>query len=236
MTNYYQTLRTEENLELMKYPNAYVLLSLIAFRAKRTDKWNGLGLKPGEALIGDYKTIGLTRQKYRTALQKLKEWQFVTIKTTNKGTIAKITNTMVFNINIEDCNHQTNQTVTIKQPSSNHQATTNKNDKNVKNEKKLKQNTRDNSRRIIEQIVDNSDNPRVTGGHSDSQTGSPTINKEETFNDYTCSKCQDKGRIVSKESDVTDCEHCKPKPRDVKKLIERALKFLNNPKINPKNI
>lgn len=136
MSGYYQVLRTEDNLELMKYSNAYVLLSLIAFRAKRTCNFNALGLKQGEALIGDYRKIGLSRQNYRTALQQLEKWQFVTTQPTNKGTIVKLINSMIFDININNGNHQTNQRVTNDQPTGNQRVTTNKNDKNIKNDKK----------------------------------------------------------------------------------------------------
>ena len=113
----------------MKNPDCFILLTQIAQRAKRTNDFNIHNLKLGEALIGDYKNIGLTRQQYRTATKKLENWQFITIKTTNKGTIATLINTDVFDINV---NLPTNN-LTIKQPSSNHQATTNKNDKNEKN-------------------------------------------------------------------------------------------------------
>ena len=112
--------RHEDFEELVKYPNAFTLLALIAHRAKRTVSFSALGLEPGEALIGDYKTIGLTRQKYRTAKMQLENWDFITTKTTNRGTIAKLVKSTVFDINPEDGNHQNNQTATIKQPSSNH--------------------------------------------------------------------------------------------------------------------
>ena len=44
-----------------KYPNAFLLLSLIAERASRADNLI-TGLKQGEALMGDFKKAGLTHQ------------------------------------------------------------------------------------------------------------------------------------------------------------------------------
>lgn len=124
---FFKALRSNEALELMTYPPAFMLLFQIAYRARRTDEPNIYGLTKGQALIGDYKKIGLTRQQYRTAIDKLKSNQFITIKTTNKGTVATLINTKIFDIN--DGSKQP-----AEQPTSNQQATTNKNVKNEKND------------------------------------------------------------------------------------------------------
>lgn len=118
--------RSREADELLKDPKAWTLFSLIARRAKRTNEFNIHDLNPCEALIGDYDSCGLTRSEYRAAIKRLVKWKFVTIKTTNKGTIAKIINSNIFDINIEDNDQQT----TNKQPTNDHQTTTNKNVKN----------------------------------------------------------------------------------------------------------
>jgi hypothetical protein len=118
---------------IVQKPKAFLLLTLIAWRARRSDeRCKFTGLDQGQAMIGDYKSCGLSRQEYRTALRWLEANQFVTIKATSKGTIATVTSTDVYDINAEGANHQT----TIKQPSTNHQLTTNKNVKNEKNENK----------------------------------------------------------------------------------------------------
>jgi len=136
--------KSKESDQLLSNPFCFALLAQVAMRAKRDDGFNINGLKIGESMIGDYKSIGLTRQKYRTVLKKLKTWGFLTIRSTNKGTIAKIVDMSVFDNNIsydnENNNHQTNQTLTIKQPSTNHQATTNKN-KRSKEEEEVKEQT-----------------------------------------------------------------------------------------------
>ena len=116
---------------IVQKPKAFLLLTLIAWRARRSDeRCKFTGLDQGQAMIGDYKSCGLSRQEYRTALRWLEANQFVTIKATSKGTIATVTSADVYDINAEGANHQT----TIKQPSTNHQLTTNKNVKNVKKE------------------------------------------------------------------------------------------------------
>ncbi|BBO76143.1 hypothetical protein DSCW_35600 [Desulfosarcina widdelii] len=132
MLPFIQMMRSEETRELLQRPNEFMLLALIAYRAKRTNGFSAHNLEIGEALIGDHKSCGLTRQKYRSALNNLRAWQFITTKTTNKGTIAKIINSNVFNVNCEIVNHQDNQKISIEQPLNNHQTTTNNNDKKEK--------------------------------------------------------------------------------------------------------
>ena len=116
-------------------PTAFVLLATIAERARRTDSTIG-GLTAGEALVGDYKSYGVSRQNYRSDLKFLEKSKILTIKVTNKGTIAKLIDDSIFDINIDEGNQQTNHQVTINQPSSNHQVTTNNNVKKDKNDKK----------------------------------------------------------------------------------------------------
>ena len=136
-STYFKAFRSDEALELMKRPNEYMLLSQIASRAKRTSSFCVHGLEPGEALIGDYKSIGLTQQKYRTAKKYLENWKFITTKATNKGTVAKLINSTIFDINVEATNEQNNETATNGQRTGNERVTTNKNDKKEKKEKKL---------------------------------------------------------------------------------------------------
>ncbi|MBU2623572.1 MAG: hypothetical protein ABIJ52_03380 [Pseudomonadota bacterium] len=128
----------ESMRELQKHPSELSQLLQIALRAKRTNGINSSGLEIGEAMIGDYKSIGLTEQKYRTAKKNLEKWKFITTRTTNRGTIAKLINSDVFDINPEEHNDQANSQLTDRQRTDNGQITTNKNirSKEVKNEKK----------------------------------------------------------------------------------------------------
>lgn len=114
--------------ELIKRrPTAYVLLSLIADRAKRQSEDNFNDLKIGQCYIGDYKTYGVTEQVYRTDKLYLEKWHFSTFKGTGKGTIATLHDNSIF-----DINPRTDQRPV--QRTANGQLTTNKNDKNEKRE------------------------------------------------------------------------------------------------------
>ena len=91
--------RSPETLELLQDPNAFILLTVIAFRARRNDEFNIHNLKSGEALIGDYKKCGLTHRQYRTAMKRLGQWGFAAFKPTTRGTVATLCDTRVYDIN-----------------------------------------------------------------------------------------------------------------------------------------
>lgn len=126
MAGYIKLIRGEETTALFRDRNAFILLAAIAYRARRTDDPVS-DLKVGEAQIGDVKNYGLTQQEYRTAKRKLKKWGFATFKATSKGTIAKLANTRIYDINLADGNEQPNEQPTSKQRAANEQLTTNKN-------------------------------------------------------------------------------------------------------------
>lgn len=130
--------RSEEVFELLSHHKEFILLTQIALRARRTDSKIS-NLEKNQALIGDFKNIGLSRQSYRSAISNLQKWGFITIHPTNKGTVATITGRDVYDINNNQPNHLTNQQPTIQptsdQPSTNQQPTTNKNIKKDKKEK-----------------------------------------------------------------------------------------------------
>jgi len=96
-------MRSPECQELLLDGPAFILLTCIALRAKRRIGYNKLGLELGEAMIGDYENIGLSRQNYRTAKQHLEDGHFATFKPTTKGTIAKLCDSRVFDINTDCC-------------------------------------------------------------------------------------------------------------------------------------
>lgn len=112
----------------------FILLSVIAMRARRTPD-TVLKLEIGESLLGDWATYGMTRQNYRTALSNLKAWGLITTRSTRKGTIARLANTEVYDINAVSESGQGNHQLTSSQPSANQQPTTNKNVKKEKNGK-----------------------------------------------------------------------------------------------------
>jgi hypothetical protein len=127
--------RSRETRELFMDNHAFVLLAVIAYRAKRTNDFSIKGLQIGECLLGDYKNYGMTEQQYRSSKSRLQKYGFATFRTTNKGTIATLSNTIIYDINADDNNETVNTQATDKQQAGNGQATTINNDKNVNNEK-----------------------------------------------------------------------------------------------------
>lgn len=131
---------SEADFLAANYPNAFILLYFIARRARRI---SGLpdGLEIGMALIGDWENMGLSRQNYRTALKVLETNKFLeiletnrnrknltiksTTKVTTKGTLVRILDDRIFDINPEEPNHSSNHLsnlcLTTAQPLPNHE-------------------------------------------------------------------------------------------------------------------
>lgn len=90
---------SQEFYELIRQrPTAFVLLAIIADRARKAQLTIDDGLEIGEAKIGDYITYGATEQSYRTDKKLLTDLKIITTRTTNRGTIAKIVNSSIFDI------------------------------------------------------------------------------------------------------------------------------------------
>jgi hypothetical protein len=122
---WFPAMRTPEALELARTTKlAFILAYFIGCGAQFRAGWNKYNLAQGEALLGDFKSYGMTRQQYRTAQAQLKKWGFATFKTTNKGTIGKLIDTRLFALNGYEANQQNNQRVTSSQPAANQQPTT----------------------------------------------------------------------------------------------------------------
>ncbi len=142
--------RGEEIDDLIRDHKAHALLTLIALRARYANSPRLDGLKIGQALIGDWEAVNLTRGQYRAALKRLVAHGYITtlgVRSTKKGergTIATITNDSIFSItgpiqpsNDHQNNHHptvteySNTTIdatthtTIERPSSDHGTTTN---------------------------------------------------------------------------------------------------------------
>jgi hypothetical protein len=117
-------MRSERVKELItEYPFAFIILSLIAQRAR----WKPgvdptTGLQQGEAMIGasDFeghrKNCGLSRSNYRSGLNKLLSIDFITVKVTSKGTIAKICDSSIYDLNLNDTHRPSHLEVTSKSP------------------------------------------------------------------------------------------------------------------------
>lgn len=114
---------------------------LILTANHQPQKWRGRTVKAGQLITGRKslsKKTGLTEQQIRTALDKLKSTNEITIKTTNRNTLISICNWETYQIINQQNNHLNNQQTTNKQPTNNQQITTNKNVKNENNEKNEK--------------------------------------------------------------------------------------------------
>jgi len=151
MTDRFLKLNIEKDTEhegdwlAAKYPNAFILLYFIARRARRTSGSLD-GIPVGAAHIGDWKKIGLSRQNYRTALKILVVNNFVEILETNRtrkkstngstteGTLVKLLDTRIWDINSELTNHRYNHCPTTAQPLPNHEQERIRKKKNVKKE------------------------------------------------------------------------------------------------------
>lgn len=86
---------------LEERPTAFLLLSLIANRARRTNEKDlMIDLEIGEALIGDFFAYGVTRAVYRTDKEYLIKNGFIlTTKADRRGTIVKLIDSDIFDIN-----------------------------------------------------------------------------------------------------------------------------------------
>jgi hypothetical protein len=109
-----------------------VFLQLLLKANHKEKKYRGMLLKVGTIITSREILAFETRlsvQQIRTALDKLKSTNEITIKTSSQGTIIEVVNYAKYQL-------VTNE-VTIKQPMSNQQVTINKNEKKEKNEKEV---------------------------------------------------------------------------------------------------
>lgn len=130
---WFKAMRGNDALELIrKNPKAYALAAVIAHRARWREGFNADGLEQGEALLGDHDEYGMTRQEYRTALAHLRKGSFATARATSEGTIARLTDTRLFDpLNLTG-NQQDNQPPTAAQPAASQPATSNEEGKKGK--------------------------------------------------------------------------------------------------------
>jgi hypothetical protein len=108
--------RGEATWELLEDHNAFVLLTVIALRARRTHSFNRHGLQIGQALIGDYEAYGLTEKQYRLAKARLERYGLAGFKATNRGTIATLLGREIFDINEDDAGRAEGKLPTTKGP------------------------------------------------------------------------------------------------------------------------
>ena len=122
--SWFKTMRGETPMELIKAnPLAYILAAVIAHRARWRDGFNQYGLGVGESFLGDYEAYGMSEQQYRTTKDQLFKWGFATFRSTNKGTIGKLTDSSLFATCANDSNEQINTQATDSQRTANEQPT-----------------------------------------------------------------------------------------------------------------
>jgi len=140
--------------ELIKArPSAFLLLCLIAERARRSNEPRFDGLEIGESFIGDYESYGGTEQIYRDDKEFLQKHKIATFRRTNRGTIAKLISTEIFDINVDEKNDQKNDQRTDRERTENEQRTTKEEVKKERNKEE-----RNSSKELV--IPDKGD-PRI---------------------------------------------------------------------------
>lgn len=136
MSRFIKFIPSEESSYLMRnHPNAFLLLCLIAERARRV-AGNIDGLQTGDAILGDYEAAGLTRKQYRTALDHLVELGLIkiiyngkkfqngekrAIKMAIKGTLVNILNSRIWDINPDEEGQQKGQQRANRGPTEGHE-------------------------------------------------------------------------------------------------------------------
>ncbi len=128
--------RTPETFELLRDRNAFVLLTVIALRAQRTNGFNIRGLQPGQALLGDHECYGLSLQQYRSAKRRLQRWRFADFQSTNRGTLATLLDTRIYDIHKDREQQACNRPATDRAQATDQRPTTTNKDEKKRTEKK----------------------------------------------------------------------------------------------------
>ena len=132
--------RKIKNWDWIDEPNTFCLFIHLLLNANFEDKkWRGINIKRGEFLTSLSKLskiTGLSMQQVRTALNKLKSTQEITIQSTKLNTFIKLTNYNLYQEKNIDSNTldntEINKAATNEQQSSNKAATTTKEIKEIK--------------------------------------------------------------------------------------------------------
>jgi len=123
-------------------PNTFRLFFHLLLKANhKQNKYRGVTIEVGQIMTGFDKLAnetGLTLQKVRTSINRLKSTNEITIKTSSKGSIIQIVNYKKYQV-VTDEEQTTNKQITNDQQTNDKQITTNKNDNNDNNDKELKE-------------------------------------------------------------------------------------------------
>lgn len=112
-----------------------LFIHLVLTANHKDGKWQGNEVKMGQVITGRKalsEQTGISQQKVRTCLKRLKNSEEITVKSTSKFSIITILNYAKY----QGPESKANQQLTSNQPATNQQSTTNKNDKKEKKDKK----------------------------------------------------------------------------------------------------
>lgn len=122
---WFKAIRSDDAMDLIRRNrNAFILLYVIACRARWREGIGISGLSGGQAFVGDHDAFGLSEREYRTAKSLLEKCGFATFKPTTKGTVATLCATSVFDITGERDDEQSDGQPTDSRRTSDGQATT----------------------------------------------------------------------------------------------------------------
>ena len=119
-------------------PVKTLFLHLLLEANHEQQKWKGMDIEKGQCVVGRKELsekTGLSEQQIRTALDKLKSTGEIATKATNRFTVVTVLKYTLYQASEEPHQPTDNQQITNKQPTDNQQITTNKNIKNVNNNK-----------------------------------------------------------------------------------------------------
>lgn len=108
-----------------------VFIHLLLLANHRDNKWQGKIIKRGQLITSSEhlaEDLGLSRQQVRTALNKLKSTNEITIKSTNKYMLVTIEKYEKYQDNNLKITSEITDKITNEQPTNNQQITTNNND------------------------------------------------------------------------------------------------------------
>jgi hypothetical protein len=101
--------RSDATRELLRDLIALHLMINIGYRARYNNEPSLAGLSYGQAFVGDWDVIGLTRAQARAAMKRLTRWGLVRFEGTPAGTIATLLDSRVFSLRDERGNGKRGQ-------------------------------------------------------------------------------------------------------------------------------
>ena len=156
MHNFKKLMDTPEcDILFEHYPDAFILMTIIAKKARQNDSLALMGLSKGQTFIGDYKKFGLTESRYRKAKMQLAKFGLASFRPTNRGTIATINDTRIYDVNKE----QDNEQIAVKQqpeimPEQTIEPTPGTDSEDVVNDNKRKDSAPDLNKMLKEKVIE----------------------------------------------------------------------------------